>query len=117
MMQGDVGIAAAQPCQKRRHKARESNQGIASKCAEEQIEPHHVRFQLLQCLQQTDWTCEVIERPAAEHGETLQFRLNGGDFVRQNRKAKKGVAPELLSNVKTVLAQPSLTGRKSGYQA
>ena len=44
VVQGHMGIIAAQTGQYGRHQPRKSNHGIASKSAEQQIEPNHVRL-------------------------------------------------------------------------
>jgi hypothetical protein len=44
VMQGYVGIAAAETRQKRGHESSECNQRIVAEGAEKQIEPDHIRF-------------------------------------------------------------------------
>jgi len=46
VMQGNVSVAPTQTGKQRSKKAHEGIQGIASKSAEEQIEPHYIRLQL-----------------------------------------------------------------------
>jgi hypothetical protein len=116
MMQGDVSVAAAQPRQEGRQKTGEGNQGISPKGAEQQIEPDYIRFQSSECPQKPDRTRRIIEGPAAENRKAVEFRLPRRDLIGEHREAEKGVAAKLLSNVQTVLTQPALTRRKSGYQ-
>jgi hypothetical protein len=61
MMQCDVRIAATHARQHRSEQTRKSNQWIAAKCAEEKIEPHHVRFQLPKRTKKPDSIGRVVK--------------------------------------------------------
>lgn len=74
MMQRNVGVAATQAREQRRHETAKGHQRISAECTEEQIEPDNVRFETLQCLDQIECICRIVERPAAENGKAL--RLN-----------------------------------------
>lgn len=53
VMKSHVGITAAQTRQQGRHQSGEGNEWIPPEGAEQQVEPHDVRLQLMQGLQQT----------------------------------------------------------------
>jgi hypothetical protein len=116
MVQGYMGIAAAQAGQQWGHQSGERNQGIAAEGAEQQVEPDDVGFQLPESAQQPNRACGVIERPAALDREAIQLRLDLGHLIGKDRKTQERVALKLLGNVKTILAQSSLTWWEGRYQ-
>ncbi len=61
VMQRDMGVAAIQPCEKRRHQSKESNQRIAPERAEQQIEPDDIRLQFADRLNDAAHTAGIIE--------------------------------------------------------
>ena len=116
-MQSYVGIAPAQTGQQRRKQSQKRIQRISSEGAEEQVEPHHVRPELADRSQQVIRAEGIVERPAAAHGETIQLGLSRRYFVGQDCHAQERIAAQFFGNVKAVLAQSPLAGRKSGHQA
>jgi hypothetical protein len=117
VVQGDVRIAAAHAREQRREQSEKCIKWIAAKGAEQQVEPDHIRLQLANHLHQANRVSGIVERPAALDGEAIEFGRGSCQFIGQNGQAEKRIAAQLLSNVKPVFAQPSLTGRKGGDQA
>ncbi|MCU1300801.1 MAG: hypothetical protein JWQ87_1085 [Candidatus Sulfotelmatobacter sp.] len=116
MVQGNVSVAAAQACQQGSEKSQESVDWIAAKRTEKQIEPNYIGLQLTDCLKQSNRTGGIVERPAALHGEAVQFGLRGRHLIGQNGKAQKRIAAQFFRNMQAVLAQSPLAGRKGGHQ-
>ncbi len=116
VMQSHVRVASAHAGEQRREQAEKCAQGTASKRAEEQIEPHHIRFKLTQHLQEPEDGSRVIERPAPDDRVTIQFGLVGRQPVRENCEGEEGIPVEFLRNVQTILAQSALAGWEGGYQ-
>ena len=116
VMQRDVRVAASQARQQRSHQSRERHNRVAAKCAEQKIEPHHVRLQSLESRQQAEHAGGVVERPAASHSKSLRLEMIMRELVRQYREIQKRISLQFLRNVKSVLAQPSRARRKSRYQ-
>lgn len=92
MMQGHVGVAAAQTCKKRRQESSEGNHRIASEGTEEEIKPNHVGLKFVDCTQNVKSAGKIIERPAALNGIVLQLRFERRDFIGKNGEADKGIA-------------------------
>jgi hypothetical protein len=61
MVQGHVGVAAAQTCKKRRHESSEGNHRIAAKGTEQEIEPNHVGLKFVDCTQNVKRAGGIIE--------------------------------------------------------
>jgi hypothetical protein len=75
MMQGHMRVAAAHARHQRGKQAQKSVQGIAPECAEQQVEPHHIRFYLPESFENPRPTSRIVEPPASFYGETIQFGL------------------------------------------
>ena len=73
MMQRYVRVAAAQSREQRSHEAGKSHQWLASKGAEKKVEPHDVRLQLMQGLEEAVDAAWIIERPTAQDRKPLGF--------------------------------------------
>jgi hypothetical protein len=73
MVQGDMGITAAEPRQQGSQQTGKGNQRISAKCTEQQIEPDHIRLQPAQGAQNSNRACGIVEGPAAYHGKPVQF--------------------------------------------
>jgi hypothetical protein len=116
MVQGHVGVAAAQTRKQRREQSQESVQWVASKGAEEQIEPHHVGLQPPHSFKNSSRTCGIIERPAAFHGKAIELRLRRRNLIGQNGEAEKRISAQLLRDVKSIFAQSTLAGWERGHQ-
>ncbi len=101
-MQGNVGVAAAETCEQRRHEPCKGNKGIPAKGAEQQIEPDHIRLQTVQSPQQADGTTRIIERPAAQDGKPLRLDVVWREFIGQNRKVEERITLQLLCDVKPI---------------
>ena len=111
VMEGDVGIASAQAREQRSHEAGESDDGISSEGAEEQIEPDHVWLEPIDRFQEAEKTAGIVEGPAAHDVEALGLNMPLGQFVGQNGKAEKRIALQFLRDVKPVFTQsPSARG-------
>jgi hypothetical protein len=67
MVQGDVRVVTSQTSQQRGHEARECNQRLASKSAEQKIEPNYIRLQLLQGSEKANGIRRVIKFPATQN--------------------------------------------------
>ncbi len=117
VMQGDVGVAAAQSRHERSEQPEECIERIAAEGAEEQIEPDDIRLQPIESFQDACRAGGVVERPAALHRETLQLRLRRGNLIRENGEAEKRISPQLFCNMKPILAEPALARRKSRDKA
>jgi len=115
-MQRNVGVAASQPRQQRRHQAGKSDKRISAKGAEQQIEPNHVRLQAVQCFQQLEQVPGVVEGPAPHYRKALGLGMVFLQLVSQNREVEERIALQLLREVKAVLTQSPGTGGKSCYQ-
>lgn len=85
-------VASAEAREQRRQQTEEGIDGIAAKCAEQQVEPNHVRLLPAQHFQQSKNAQRIIEGPASFDGEALQFRFAGRDLVGQDRKGKERIA-------------------------
>jgi hypothetical protein len=120
MVQGDVGVAAAQTSEQRNRQAGKSTQRMVAESAEEQIEPRNIGLEFAQDAEQPQCARRVIRRPAAHDGETGKFALRAvgrRKAIAENGEIDKRIALQFLSDVQPVLAQPSVARRKSGYQA
>src|SRR5581483_7943346 len=117
MMKGDMRIATAQACQKRRHKAAECDDGVSTKGAEQEVKPHNIGLYLSNCFGQTENGSWIIKRPAPLHIEAFGLRMILRELIPQNDQVKKRIALQLTSDVESVFAQPARAGRKRRYQA
>jgi len=61
VVQGDMGIAAGEACEQGSEQPGECDERIASKCAEEQIEPYNVRLEPSNGAQKSNRAEWVIE--------------------------------------------------------
>ena len=104
VVQSNMRVAAAQARQKRRQQTQERVQRITSKCAEEQIEPHHVGLAFIECFYKPNRTQRIVKRPATINREAFKLRLICGDTVSKNRQADKRIAAQLLGKVQSILA-------------
>jgi hypothetical protein len=116
VMQGDMGVAAAQTRQQRSKQTQEGIQRISAKRTEEQIEPDHIGFQFSDGAEKSKRTRGVVEGPATLHREAIQFGRSRGNLIGKNRKAEERITTQLLGNMKAILAQSSLAGREGSYQ-
>jgi hypothetical protein len=116
VVQRHMRVASAQPGKKRGEKPHESIQWVAAKCAEQKIEPHDVRFQLSQGKQEAKRICRVVKRPATLYVKALEFRLRRRHLIGKNCQTDERIAAQLLGNMQSILAQPTLTGWESGDQ-
>src|SRR6266851_5740119 len=71
LVQGDVGVVAAQANQARSQEATKRRQRLAAKRSKSYVEPHHIRLQLIDRAEQASWVSESVEGPAANHMETI----------------------------------------------
>ena len=117
VMQRDMGIATGETGKNRGEKPGKSNQWIAAEGAEVEINPNHVRFEFADRIQNVNRACRVVERPASLNRVTFQLRFRQGKLVSQNGEADEGIAMQLLSNVKAVFTEATLTGWKCCNQA
>src|SRR5579864_2110064 len=117
VMQGDMRIASAQTSEQRGHKAGESHQRVASERTEQEIEPDHVGFQLVQYLKQVDDTAWVVKGPAAQHIKPLGLNVLGRELIGQHRKVEERIALQLLRDMKAIFAQSSGAWGESSDQA
>jgi ribosomal protein L44E len=116
VMESDVRVAAAQTREQRRHESRKSHERVAPERAEQQVEPHHVRLEPVQRLEEAKDTARVVERPAALNREPSGLGLVWREFVGQNRKVEKRIALQLLCDVKPIFTQSTRTGWERGDQ-
>jgi hypothetical protein len=116
VMESDVGVTAAQARHQGREESQESIEGIAAKRAEEQIEPHHIGFQFGDGLEDAKRAGGIVERPAALHGEAIEFGLGRENLIRKDGEAEETIATQFFGKMKAVLAQSTLAGRESCYQ-
>ena len=112
VMQGHVGIASAKPGQQWRHQSTESNQRIASKCAEQQVKPNHIWLHAMQHLHQAHDTSYVIEGPATYDRKSLRLDVPLREFVCQHGKTEKRIALQFLRNMESIFAQSASAWRK-----
>jgi hypothetical protein len=116
MMQRYMRITSAQTSEQRGHEAGESYQRVASKRAEQEIEPNYVGFQTMQRLEQAGPAAKIIERPAAHDIKPFRLNMVGRELVGQHRKVEKRITLQLLRDVKPIFTQSSGTWGKSGNQ-
>gem|GEM_PF-1358865 len=76
MVQGYVGVTAGKARKHRREKSGECDEWFAPECAEEKIEPNHIRFQSSNHAQDANCACRIVEGPATLDGEVLEFRAS-----------------------------------------
>ena len=100
-----MGIPPAQAREQRSHEAGESDDGIPSEGAEEQIEPDHVWLEPIDRFQEAEKAAGIVEGPAAQDVEALGLNMPLGEFVGQNGKAEKRIALQFLRDVKPVFTQ------------
>jgi hypothetical protein len=112
VMQRNVSIATTQASEQGRHQPRKSHERITAERAEQQIEPDDIRFDPVQRLQQAEYASRIIERPAAQDGETFGFDVVLWQFVGQNGEREKRIAPQLLRKVEPIFTQSSGTWGK-----
>ena len=117
VMQRDVGIASAQARQNRLGQARESRNWIVAESRKQQVEPHHVRLDVVDGLQQSCRIGNGIETPAAHDVVVRQLLGSAVQFVRQDREAQQWIALQFTRNMESVFVKPSSAGRKRAYQA
>lgn len=61
VMQRNVGIAATQAGEQRRHQARKSYERITTERTEQQIKPDDIRLDPMEGLQQAKYAARIIE--------------------------------------------------------
>lgn len=93
VMESNVSVAAGESCQQWSHQAAESNDGITTERTEKEIEPYDIRLQPPDRSHEAEHACRIIERPATQNREAIQFVMIIRDFVRQNREIQEGIAP------------------------
>ena len=91
VMQGHVGIASTQARQQRRHQSAESHQRIATKCAEQQVEPNHVWLHALHGPHQAHDASYVIEGPATYNRKSLRLDVPLWEFVGEHGETEKRI--------------------------
>jgi len=111
-----VRVTSAQTRQKRCHEAGESDQGITSERAKQQIEPNDVGFQIVHSLQKPEHAAWVIKCPAAHDIKSLGLDVVRREFVGQNRKVQERIALQLPRNVKPIFTQAPRTWGKGCNQ-
>lgn len=116
VVQGDVRVATAQSGEQRSQQAEKGIDGIAAKCAEQQVKPNHIGLEPVQCTEQASRTGRIIEGPATNHVEAIQFRLSRRHPIGKNCETEKWIAAQLFGNMESVFAQSTRAGWKSGYQ-
>jgi hypothetical protein len=109
-------ITTAQAGKHRNGETTESDDGIASECAEQQIEPDYVGLTTVQCTQQAEHAGWIVRRPATNDIESLQFVMLLRQFVSENRQTEKRIALQFLRDMESIFTQPSGTGRKRRNQ-
>jgi hypothetical protein len=111
-----MGITSAQARKKRGQQPGKSDQRITAKRTKQKIEPHYIRLQLPKRSEDSECARRIVKRPASQHGKSIQFGLLWRNLVTQDREAEQRIAAQFLCNVKPILAQPALAGRKCGHQ-
>src|SRR5580704_19032282 len=115
VMQGDISVEAGQADQRRRNQTCKCNERVTSEGAVKQVEPNHVRLQLVQPAQESNGTCRIIERPTSFYRKPIELLKRGRYFIRQDGKAHERIGLKLARKMKTVFTQTSLARRKSRY--
>jgi hypothetical protein len=116
VMQGDMRVAAGQTSEKRCQEAREGDERVPAEGAEEQVEPHYIGLELVDRAENSNRAGRIVEGPAAEDGEAVEFGLRRGELVGKDGEAQKRVAAKFVRNMQPILAQSTLTGWKGGNQ-
>src|ERR1041385_4226031 len=72
----DVSVVAEGSNQSRRPQSREGRKRMfwRAKTGEYEVEPHHIGLQFADRVQQTHWSCQAVEIPAADYVEAWKFR-------------------------------------------
>jgi hypothetical protein len=109
-----VKARGANHCGKR--DSQERRQRFATEAGETQIEPYDIRLNLPDGSQQAHRIAQAVERPASNDGVAWQFFLIRGDVITKNSQRQSFGLPELAGNMKAVLVQGVLAGRKCGHQ-
>ena len=60
VMEGDMRVVAAQTSEQWRRQTGKRGQRVVAKCAEQQVEPDHIRLQLVQQVQQPHRAGEIV---------------------------------------------------------
>ena len=136
VVQSDVGVIAETHESEPACTVRQRPPPDAPECAKagkDEVEPHHVRLQFADGIQQPHWSGQAVEFPAADHVETRQFlscgsALSGltvlvggelvvGQFVCKNGQTDVRIALQFPRDVKGVLVQlPALGGKVATKQ-
>jgi hypothetical protein len=111
-----VSVSAAEPGKERSHQPAERNEWITPEGAEKQIEPYNIRLQPPDRCHEAEHAGWIIERPAAQHSKAIQFLIVARKFVSENCEIQEGIAPQFLSDMESIFAQSSGTGRKGCHQ-
>ncbi len=116
-MQSNVRVITAKTRQRGRHDPKKRRQRFAAKAGKAQIEPDHVGLNLANGFEQTAWSSEAIEAPAAYYPEPFQLGILRGEFIPENGEVQSRNGLQLASDMETVLVQSIAARRKRRDQA
>src|SRR5215469_16307109 len=115
-MQGYVGVMSTETRKCRLRQPGKCRDRFIPECRKQQIEPHDVRANVVDHLQQPRRIEQGIEAPAAHHVEVRQLFCGLFELVPQNRETEQRIALQLTSDVVAVFVQPTSARRKCGDQ-
>src|SRR6185312_29131 len=109
-------VVSAHVHHRRQRNAHERGKGFAAETGKRQVEPDHIRLQMLDSPQKPTSVVQTVERPAAKHIEFRKFTLTGGQIVTQNSERYARYFLQLAGNVKSVFVYCLVARGKCRYQ-
>jgi hypothetical protein len=98
-----MGVARAEPRQRRRSEAEESRERFPPKTGKAQVVPNDVWLETVNRANQRQGITEAIETPTSDYGESRNFFSRFRQIISKHCQLQPRVLPELISDVEPVL--------------
>src|SRR5438874_13231661 len=108
-MEGYMRVQPANAAQRRKHQSKKCRYWLVAERREQQVEPNHVRSEVLNSAENAGGIVERVRFPTANHIEVGQFDRAPIEFVSDHGHAEQRILLQLSRDVISILTESPLT--------